>query len=537
MGLRLFLWLFAWMIVVFVVNTHIIQRATAKQWEETLRQSAQRTSETIKQATHYGMLLNKKEDVHHTIRRIARGPGVAGIRVYDKRGAIIFSSDKNEVGKRVDMKADGCVGCHDVKKPLQSVPASSRVRVYHDASGRRIMGLINPIENEAVCSSASCHAHPPAKSILGVLDVRLSMAGADQNIKEANRQTILAAAVMALIVGLITALFIYRMVRVPVRRLIQGTQRIANGDLDSHISMGHPDEIGELATAFNSMTDDLRKARQENKDWSMSLEQKVVDKADELSRAHQQIMHMEKMASLGKLAATVAHELNNPIAGILTYAKLVGRRTEGLPMDDEAREELARYIKMIQKESSRCGGIVRNLLLFTRRTGSSFLQNQLNEIIDRAMMLVQHRLAMSNISLVYEPLEGDDQLFCDADQVQQAIVALLINAVEAMETMEEGGTLTIDVTRTKAVAVIDISDTGPGIAPEMMPHLFEPFFSTKEETSGVGLGLSVVYGIVQRHCGNIEVIAKQDSGTTFQVTLPRLPRSQGEEECTNSDPQ
>ena len=153
------------------------------------------------------------------------------------------------------------------------------------------------------------------------------------------------------------------------------------------------------------------------------------------------------------------------------------------------------------------------------------------------MMLVQHRLAMSNISLVYEPLEGDDQLFCDADQVQQAIVALLINAVEAMETMEEGGTLTIDVTRTKAVAVIDISDTGPGIAPEMMPHLFEPFFSTKEETSGVGLGLSVVYGIVQRHCGNIEVIAKQDSGTTFQVTLPRLPRSQGEEECTNSDPQ
>lgn len=533
MGVRLFLWLFAWVIVVFVVNTHIIRRATAKRWEETLQQSARRTSETIKQATHYGMLLNKKEEVHHTIRRIARGPGVAGIRVYDKRGAIIFSSDAKEIGKRVDMRADGCIGCHDEKKQLQSVPEGNRVRVYHDSHGDRVLGLINPIENEAVCSNAACHAHPASKSILGVLDVRLSMAAADRNLREADRQTFLAAVLMALIAGVICAIFIYRMVRVPVRRLIHGTQRIANGDLDSHIDRGREDEIGELATAFNSMTDDLRRARQENRDWSQSLEQKVIQKAEELSRAQKQILHMEKMSSLGKLAATVAHELNNPLSGILTYSKLVGRELTDVEMADDTRQEMDRYVKMIQKESSRCGGIVRNLLLFTRRSGSKFVQNHLNEIVDRALMLVGHRLKMSNIRLDYDPPQEADLIFCDADQLQQALVALFVNAVEAMES---GGTLKIEVEQTEAVMVMDISDTGAGIPAEALPHLFEPFFSTKEEIAGVGLGLAVVYGIVQRHCGNIEVDSTPGNGTSFQVTLPRKPRSVGEQEqCAAAD--
>ena len=520
LSIRLFLSLFIIMVVVFCSHAYIISRSTSDNLREILQQSAARTSEMIKRSTHYGMLLNQKEDVHHTIRRIGRGPGVVGIRIYDKKGTIIFSSHSNEIGQRVNLKADGCVICHDMKEALQSVPAGNRVRVYRGAAGEKILGFINPIENEPACSTAQCHAHPSNKTILGVLDVRLAMSFADKNLQDAKRNTLLATLLMALLIGLVSAAFIYRMVRVPVKRLIDGANQIAQGDLTTKIKLQRKDEMGSLANAFNNMTENLRRAQEEINDWSQRLEQKVIKKAEELNRAQRQIVHMEKMASLGKLAATVAHELNNPIAGILNYAKLVTREIGGLTLGEETREELIKYLTMIQKESSRCGDIVRNLLLFTRRTGIEFSQHHLNEIIARGLMLVHHHLEMSDVHLETHLLEGDDQLLCDADQLQQALVALLVNAVEAMQ---DGGTLRLAVKPVDDKVQIDISDTGIGIPSEILPHLFEPFFSTKESANGVGLGLAVVFGIVQRHCGNIEVESMVNGGTTFRICLPRKP--------------
>jgi two-component system NtrC family sensor kinase len=533
LSVRLFLWLSISIIFVFVSYSYLISQATTSSLRKALQQGAERTSEMIKQATHYGMLLNKKEDVHHTIRRIARGPGVTGIRIYAKSGEIIFSSDEHEIGTRVNLKADGCVICHDMKEPLQSVPRGERVRIYRGPEGERILGLINPIYNEEACSSASCHAHPKDKTILGVLDVRLSMASADQNLAAAKRQTLFATLLMGLLIGVISAAFIYRMVRVPVRRLIKGTARVANGDLETRIKVKGGDELGELASAFNDMTDDLRQAQHEIDEWSQRLEQKVIQKAEELNRAQKQIIHMEKMASLGKLAATVAHELNNPIAGILNYAKLINRDIAETDLEQDKANEITRYLTMIQKESVRCGDIVRNLLLFTRRSGVQFAENHLNQIIDRALMLVRHHLEMSSIKLDkrLDP-DADDKLICDSNQLQQALVALLVNAVEAMT---EGGTLRLEASWSEREIQVVVSDTGCGIPAEILPHLFEPFFSTKENETGVGLGLSVAYGIIQSHGGEIEATSEEGKGTRFQVTLPRRPRSKQPERQDRQD--
>lgn len=228
------------------------------------------------------------------------------------------------------------------------------------------------------------------------------------------------------------------------------------------------------------------------------------------------------MASVGKLAATVAHELNNPLSGILTYAKLVERELAGGAPSPEAQAEVQRYLQLIQSESSRCGSIVRHLMVFSRRTAPRLETAHLNEIVDRSLRLVQHHREMAAVRLEAQPLAGDDSIVCDPNQVEQALVALLVNAIEAMSG-GKGGVLTVDVQDDPQTVEIAIRDTGVGIPREALPHIFEPFYSTKPGESGVGLGLTVVYGIVQHHGGTIDVDSAVGRGTTFRVRLPRRP--------------
>ena len=526
LSLSLFLWLFAVVIVAFAGYAFLNVRATSEQWQQTVSDNAVRWSELIKQSTHYGMLLNRKEDVHQIIETVARTPGIDGVRIYDKQGVIIFSADGAEIGRQVDRRAEACILCHGQATPLSSVPTASRARVFRGADGERVLGLINPIANEPACATASCHAHPPEQTVLGVLDVKVSMAEADRRLAATERLSITAAILMALGVGAFSAVFIDRLVRRPVNRLITGTERVARGDLATSLAPGPDNEIGHLARAFNRMTADLKRAEDENAEWSRKLEAKVVEKTDELSRAQHQVVHMEKMASLGKLAATVAHELNNPLAGILNYAKLIDRTLKEGGDGPEEQREVGRFLSVIEKESTRCGAIVKNLLLFARRSGAELALHPVNPIVERAVMLIRHHLEMSGIQLETRLAPGDERLVCDADQVQQALVALLVNAVEAMSG---GGTLTVEAAAVEGeggkagggAVALTVADTGAGIPPDALPHIFEPFFSTKDGTSGAGLGLAVVYGIVQRHGGTIDVESAPDRGTRFRMVLPR----------------
>jgi two-component system NtrC family sensor kinase len=519
-SLRLFLLLFGVVVAGGVLQAFVGARSTSTQWMDFLEQSASRTSELIKKGTYYGMLLNRKEEIHRTIAKIAQTPDVAGVRIYDKRGVIIFSADPAEIGRTVDLQAEACVVCHDRAAPLHSVPARSRTRLYESADGGRILGLISPIENQPECSDAACHAHRSDQTILGVLDVMMSLSSADERMRAMNRNLMLSSLLMVAVIGAASGLFIYRVVRVPVRRLIAGTERVSRGDLDTRIDVGRRNQIGQLAESFNAMTDDLRLARQELTAWSERLEKKVVEKTDELSHAQHQIVQMEKMASLGKLSATVAHELNNPLAGILTYAKLIGRSLGDEGFAPGERDEIARYLDLIQKESRRCGDIVRNLLTFARVSGGEFALQRVNPILERAAMLIRHHVEMKGIRLENTPCDGDDQVVCDADQLQQAVLALLVNAVEAMP---QGGMLTLRAEGDRDAVRIQVADTGVGIPPEVLPSIFEPFFSTKEGGTGVGLGLSVVYGIVQRHAGRVDVDSAIGKGTTFTLRFPRKP--------------
>ena len=482
--------------------------------------SANRMSDVIKQSTHYSMLLNRKDDVYHTIMMIGTEPGVEGIRIYNKRGEIMFSTDKHEELSPVDMHAEACYACHDQAKPLESLAMNNRVRIYDTPKGYRILGLINPIRNEPSCSAADCHAHPPDRTVLGVLDVRMSLEELDKGIAHAQNTMIVSAAGMIVLVAFISVLFLSSTVIKPVRKLMIGAQSISRGSLDHQITIRTSDELGTLARAFNEMTQSLEHEKEENRRWSETLQERVREKTDELNAIHRQILHIEKMASLGKLSATVAHELNNPLEAILTYAKLIARRIRKgdstIPVNKQTLED----IEIIARETDRCGMIVKNLLLFSKKQVSEFALVPVKQIIHRSAELVRHHCQISNVTLSENYGCGDVTLLCDESQIQQALVALLVNAVEAMP---QGGTISINVSQPSGgdTIAISISDTGVGIAPADLSHVFEPFFTTKKDGKGVGLGLSVVYGIVERHGGKITVESTPEKGTTFTLFLPR----------------
>ena len=517
-GAKLFVLLLGVMLVAFGVNAWFGVRTTSSNLTSYVYASADRASDLIVRSTRYGMLLNRKEDVHEIIRTIGTEPGFVGINIYNKSGTTVFSTDSSLVGKSVDLRGEACVICHESDSPLVSVPAKSRMRVYASSHDGRILGLIQPIRNDPACSRAACHAHAPEQTVLGVIDVKMSLASVDAQVKKARAAMILSSIGIMLLITSVSGLFIDRVIRQPIQRLTRGMQRIAAGSMDTRIEIDSHDEIGELAGAFNKMTDDLAGARSDLEEWARTLEDRIALKTDELQKVQGQVIHMEKMASLGKLSASVAHEINNPLFGILTYAKLLLRELESGRIDADAIPEMRKSLTAIQKESSRCGDIVKGLLDFARRSGGQFSSQHLNDIVEQVLVLLTHHFQMRQITVEERLMEGNDELVCDVKRIQQAIMAPCINAVEAMKG---GGTFTISTEGDADTVRVVIRDTAQGIPPDVLPHIFEPFYTTKESESGTGLGLAVTYGIVQSHRGRIDVASELGRGTTFTIVLPR----------------
>ncbi len=240
---------------------------------------------------------------------------------------------------------------------------------------------------------------------------------------------------------------------------------------------------------------------------------------EELKTAQEQVVRTEKLASLGKLSATIAHEINNPLAAVLTYIKLMMKLMVREKFTPSKMEDVSRYLKTMETETARCGEIVKNLLAFSRQSTITIEPQDVEEIIDKTLMLINHDLEMKDIRLS-KKIEPDlPKIECDFRQIEQAFLNLMSNASEAMP---EGGTLTVTVGRSKKNGFVDIefSDTGCGIPKKNLLKIFEPFYTTKEEGQGVGLGLSVVFGIITRHKGIIKVESKQGKGSVFKIRLP-----------------
>jgi PAS domain S-box-containing protein len=241
------------------------------------------------------------------------------------------------------------------------------------------------------------------------------------------------------------------------------------------------------------------------------LEREMADQA--------RILHQDKMMSLGRLAASVVHEINNPLAGILNYLRLMRKITDRGAISEQDRERFSSYLEIVERETDRCSKIVSNLLTFSRKAPPAKYEVSVADLIRRCVLLSQHRLQLGHIELVTEVADRLPEIEGDANQLQQCVINLIFNAVDAMP---DGGRLLLRAAleENPDQVVISVSDSGPGIAPENLPKIFEPFFTTKKEGYGVGLGLSTVFGIMQDHGGRVEVDSRIGEGTNFRLVLP-----------------
>ena len=506
------------LLVTFGILGFLNIRLHRKHLEAQTLTAAERISDVIKRSTSSYMMRNDRNGLYDMMSTMADEPGVVRLRIINPEGRISFSTDPNEVEQSVDKSAEACYGCHAQAQPLTRLNRPDRFRIFKASNNERVLGIITPIENSPSCSNAACHAHPASQQILGVLDANMSLAKADADNQHGTQLMLTYTAAASFIIAVLSFVFIWKIVHNPLARLKKGTDRLRAGDLGYQIDVVSSDEIGELSSSFNSMSYELFVARQEITSWAKTLEDRVDEKTRELRRVHEQMLQAERMVAIGKMAAVMAHEINNPLAGILTYAKLIRRWFERGIEGEEKKKEVIDSLDLIAGESRRCGDLVKNLLTFSRTSPISLEKANLNSVIDRCVKLIEHKAELTSIQIQVDAAADLPNVYCDAAQIEQVLLALSMNAIDAMP---HGGNLWLKSAKLNDKEIqLSVRDDGMGIPADVIPQLFEPFMTTKEVGKGVGLGLATSKGIVDRHGGKIEVESQPGKGTTFRITLP-----------------
>jgi two-component system NtrC family sensor kinase len=318
--------------------------------------------------------------------------------------------------------------------------------------------------------------------------------------------------VLGVLVALLLSFFITTGIIRPLREMVASTRKIAEGDLSHEVPLTSQDEIGQLAESFNHMLVSLKEARQEVEDYGRVLEEKVEERSQQLRQIQAKLMQAEKLASLGRLASGVAHEINSPLNGILALSHLLMRRLKDQP-------DLQKELEIIVKEATRVSAIVRGLLDFSRESKPQKRPCNVNQLILHTLSLVEGQAVFQNIRVVRNLGAQVPILLLDGNQIQQVFMNILLNAADAMANQ---GTLTITSSHAPGDSFVQVkfTDTGCGIPEENLNKIFDPFFTTKADKKGTGLGLAVSYGIIDRHRGRIEVQSEVGRGTTVAIHLP-----------------
>jgi two-component system, NtrC family, sensor kinase len=612
-GTRLILAVGIATIIIITVFAYFSVRSQNKVLLAEVERHANQCSETIKRSTKYSMLLNRREHIREAIKTIGDQPFFNEIRIFDKEGVNIISSNPASEGIMVDKKAEACYACHSENKPLEILDISKRTRIYRlHPDSSRILGIINAIYNERSCYEADCHAHDADQKVLGVLDLTVSLRTIDKQISHAKFRIIILAVVSIIALSCILWFFVWNFIRKPVRELLLATEHVAEGNLTYTIRDLGKSELGILARSFNNMLNKLYETRR-------------------------QLFQSDKMASLGKLAAGVAHEINNPLTGILTYSSFLLKRAKNYP---EIQEDL----EIIYRETKRSGEIVKGLLNFARQSIPKKNNVNINELIPKALKVVDNQLSINKIKVNENFDKKLPNVIVDANQMTQVMINLIVNAIDAIGanggsidikssliTLEPFGVAQfkkatcpknhslvdnsfkieglpsiklkakykniegyinidpiygkhrnhygfrvktqseisiscptcnislIDVTKKcptcgskvyffevpdkgrvegcsrkdcnwqyweniekdsqKEYIEISITDTGSGIEKKTMSKIFDPFYTTKGQ-KGTGLGLAVIWGIIDNHNGTITADSEVGKGSTFTIHLP-----------------
>lgn len=363
---------------------------------------ANQLSEMLKNATDNLMMRNDRLRLQEIVERVGKDESIKNIRILNKEGYIIYSSNRNDIGLMLDKKAESCFACHAENKPLEKLPIKNRTRIFStNSDSSKVLGIINPIENKPRCYEADCHAHSKNSTVLGVLDITISLKEVEEQIYHNEKQGIIFSLIAIISTAFIIGLTIKLYVDKPVKELLKATEQISSGNLSYKVPDLGNDELGQLAKAFNEMS-------------------------EKLDETNKQLYQSSKLASLGQLAAGVAHEINNPLTGVLTYSSYLLKRTKDNP-------QLQEDLNVIVRETLRSREIVKGLLDFARQSTPKKIQTDVNEIIERACTVVANQLKLNNITLEKKLANNLPKIIADANQIQQVIINLIVNSIDAIE--------------------------------------------------------------------------------------------------------
>jgi two-component system NtrC family sensor kinase len=504
LGLKLTLLLAFVLSAILLVFSTIVIGIWKQSYVDSAITDTERFSDTIKRSAEQLMLKNQVEEVHQLINNVGKQKDVEWVRIFNKEGKVTYSTVGDEIGSVLDKNAQACFQCHGAGVPVEKLTMNDRSRIIASGKdGHRVLATINPIYNAPACFSC----HPESKQVLGVLDVAVSLAPTDEIIRERTVKIAAFGIGAVVLVCVLVAFFLQAYVGRPVRKLLKGTQKVADGDFDTAISIKGRDEVAELAGSFNKMTVSLKDAYKELHDLNATLERRVDEKTRELKSAQMQVVRAEKLASLGTMAAGVAHELNNPLTGVLTFAHLIRKK---LPEGSQERAD----VDVVIGETNRCSKIIKDLLQFARETQVDRKAQKINDLVRQTIAIVQPQSQFHDVRFELNLDEGLPPMVLDAAQIKQVLMNLIFNAADAMP---QGGTLTLSTSARPGVdgkpghVVVSVADTGCGIAPENLGKIFDPFFTTKDPGKGTGLGLSVSLKLAENHGGTIEVARDRKS--------------------------
>ena len=469
-------------------------------------------SEMLLRTTYHQMLEDDRERLQQVIEEAGGMERIERIRVLGREGVVNFSTDHSEIGTALSNKDDGCSFCHFREDSvLLEASAEKRSRVFRNASGMEVLGMTKGIYNEESCYTAECHFHSPEEKKLGVLDVVVSLEKMSTLTLEHHADIFISALLMLVILSGFQYLFTQKYVCNPLNKLLAHTQQLARGNLDARIEKWPRDEFGDLCQSFNHMAHNLAQAQYELREWGNTLEQKVTERSEEMKGMQAQLVQSAKLASMGELVAGIAHEINNPLGGILMFSSLAAKSADVPP---QVKENLEGVVA----ETKRCAKIVRGLLEFSRESIPEKRIDSVNRILKQTLRLISQQALFQNIEVQSRLDEDLPDLFVDSDQLQQVFFNMIINAGQAME-----GTgvlqLITGLDKERNAVLIKIIDDGVGISAENLEKIFDPFFSTKIK-DGFGLGLSISYGIIENHGGQISVQSQLGAGTRFTISLP-----------------
>ncbi len=520
-------------VVISGLSGYLNFRSQKQQLVETMILGADQLSRGVTGATWLAMLDDDRRAAYEIMRVIADKQGVDRIRMYNKEGRLVFSTDSSEPPTIATATSEVCASCH-AKGSIRNHPTEdARVRYATSPRGIKTLNMVTPIYNEPSCSNASCHAHSASTKVLGVVDIALRLDPVQKQTRAITIQTILWILLQVGIGAAFVIVFTRRFVATPIQELIAGTKAVSEMELDRPIDIGHgggSQELDELVDSFNRMRERLKLAVAELNDMQQTLESKVEERTQQLNAAQKKLIQSDRLATLGQLAASVAHEINNPVSGVLNLSMLLERLMASGAYPPGREAEFRKYLSLISTETARVGRIVSDLLAFSRRSKPQRAPADLNKLVRTTIGLADHKLKLISAELVLDLQENLPLVECDSSQIQQVILNLVLNGAQAMQP-KGGGKLTIRthlIPREESVELC-VQDTGEGIAPENLSKIFDPFFTTKAEGKGVGLGLAVLYGIVKAHEGEVEVVSHRNEGTTFTVTLPLKSSSTGAE--------